>query len=355
MNFDLSDEQKATREAIDGLLRDRIESPGIIKLLATTELNGDLWNALMDLGLAGILVPATSDGLGLDLLTLSVVAEVLAFHATPSPVIANALTAWLIDAAGTREQRLKWVKPLMSGEVLGAFALHEDGKGWLPEDWTLSGRALSGQKTYVEWGSKAHVFVVGTQGGEFALVDRAAAGLEISELDSLDRSRPLAALKFTNVNAEPLEDFAVGPRIVDALTVLNAADAFGAAFRAYQMAIEYAQNREQFGRIIGSFQAVKHQLANMAIDIEPCRALFWYAAHLWDTNDEKASRAASTAKSHTCDIAVKTARAATEVHGGIGYTWDYPLHVFLKRAMHARLTMGLPSVHRERMAKLARW
>jgi alkylation response protein AidB-like acyl-CoA dehydrogenase len=147
----------------------------------------------------------------------------------------------------------------------------------------------------------------------------------------------------------------LGARVVDASLVLLAAEAYGAAARAYEMAVEYAKNRTQFDRVIGRFQALKHQLANMAVDVEPCRSLCWYAAHAWDSLPEDRSRAAAMAKAHVTEIAVKTARAALEAHGGIGYTWEYPLHLYLKRAMYARNALGAPALHRERIAALSAW
>jgi alkylation response protein AidB-like acyl-CoA dehydrogenase len=152
-----------------------------------------------------------------------------------------------------------------------------------------------------------------------------------------------------------VEEPEVAARLVDALLVLLSADACGAGLRAYRMAVEYANVRTQFGQVIGKFQALRHQLANMAVDMEPCRALYWYAAYAWDTIPQKQRRTAATAKAHITDMAVRSARAAVEAHGGIGYTWEYPLHLYLKRAMHSRLHMGSPALHRERMALLARW
>ena len=197
--------------------------------------------------------------------------------------------------------------------------------------------------------------IVGLAEGKLGLVETGAAGVKIRTIDSLDRTRPIAEALFEEATCEALGGAQIADRLVDALLVLLSADACGAGRRAYTMAVEYAQTRTQFGQLIGSFQALKHQLANMAIDIEPCRPLYWYAAHAWDTLPDKRSRAAANAKAHVTEVAVKTARAAVEAHGGIGYTWEYPLHIYLKRAMYARTAMGLPTLHRERMAELAGW
>jgi alkylation response protein AidB-like acyl-CoA dehydrogenase len=309
----------------------------------------------MGLGLGGILVPTEQGGLGLDLLTLAVVAEALGHHGLPAPVVANALASWLIAGFAEAAVKDRWVSKLMSGEQIAAFALHESGRGWLEEDWTLQGPALQGAKQYVEWGAIADVFVVGLKGGRLGIVDARAPGVKIERCEALDRSRPLASLQFDDTEVVELRDETAAIRLVDAILVMLAADACGAGLRAYQMAVEYAKNRSQFGQIIGRFQSLKHQLANMAVDIEPCRPLCWYAAHAWDSIPDKRRRIAATAKAHVTDVAVKTARAAVEAHGGIGYTWEYPLHLYLKRAMHSRTSMGGPSLHRERMAQMADW
>lgn len=355
MYFDLTDEQKAIREALDSLLRDELDTVRAITLFDAADLDRELWHKLMEVGLGGVLVPTEQGGMGLDLLTLAVTAETLAYHGAPAPVIGNALAAWLLANAGSETQRERWVTPLMSGQSIAAFALLEPDRGWLHTDWTLTGPRISGIKAGVEWGGVANLFIVGLADGRLGLIEAGATGVEIRRIDSLDRTRPVAEVVFNEAPCEFVGDSAIGERLVDALLVLLAADACGAGRRAYTMAVEYAQVRTQFGQLIGSFQALKHQLANMAIDIEPCRPLYWYAAHAWDTLPDKRARAAANAKAHITEVAVKTARAAVEAHGGIGYTWEYPLHIYLKRAMYARTAMGLPSLHRERMATLAGW
>jgi alkylation response protein AidB-like acyl-CoA dehydrogenase len=137
--------------------------------------------------------------------------------------------------------------------------------------------------------------------------------------------------------------------------VLLAADAFGGAACCVDMAAAYALEREQFGTVIGRFQGLKHQRANMAVDVEPARGLYWYAAHAFDAVPADAQRMAALAKAHLGDRYLQAARDATEAHGGIGYTWEYPLHVWLKRAVFDRVYLGAPAEHRRRSAALAGW
>jgi len=131
--------------------------------------------------------------------------------------------------------------------------------------------------------------------------------------------------------------------------------AFGGASRCLDLAVEYAKTREQFDRPIGAFQALKHQLANMALEIEPARAMYWYAAYTQDHAPAEAARSAALAKAHLTDVFAQAARDAVEAHGGIGYTWEYPLHMWVKRSLFDRAYLGIPAIHRQRAADLAGW
>src|SRR5262249_13286376 len=144
-------------------------------------------------------------------------------------------------------------------------------------------------------------------------------------------------------------------RVRDAGLVLLAADAWGAGSRLVEMAVEYAKTREQFGVTIGHFQALKHQLANMALELEPARALVWYAAHALDHLPEAAPRQPALAKAHLGERAMQVARDVVEAHGGIGFTWECDVQIWFKRCMFDRAFLGAPAVHRERAARLAGW
>jgi alkylation response protein AidB-like acyl-CoA dehydrogenase len=144
-------------------------------------------------------------------------------------------------------------------------------------------------------------------------------------------------------------------QVFDAGLVLLAADAFGGARRCVEMSVSYGMLREQFGRKIGSFQGVKHQIADMAVDVEPARGLSWYAAYAYDRAPQERSRAASAAKAHVCDVFMRAARQMIEIHGGIGYTWGFDAHIWLKRAQFDFACLGTPSRHRDRQARAAGW
>ena len=144
-------------------------------------------------------------------------------------------------------------------------------------------------------------------------------------------------------------------RARDAGLVLLAADAYGGARRCLDMTVEYALTREQFGQPIGGFQGVKHQLADLATELEPALSLWWYAAHAYDHIPERLERHAALAKAHLTDLYDRAARVATELHGGIGFTWEYDLHLWFRRAVFDRAFLGDAELHRLRAADLAGW
>ncbi|WP_380871664.1 acyl-CoA dehydrogenase [Sphingomonas sp. DBB INV C78] len=356
MYFDLTDEQRAIGEELSKLLRDRLPPDGVVSTFDKGDLDDALWQSLNEMGLGAMMVPVESGGLGLGLLTLAVVADALGEHGATVPVINNALAGWLVSTFGTGAQRTAWLESLQSGEIVAAFALAEPGGGWQPEEWQATGFPFTGTKTNVEWGQQASLFIVGMAGGALGLVDGRDPGIRRAMISPLDRTRPLAAIDFDQVRVDLLtRDVEAGGLLRDAFLVLLAADARGAADRALSLAVGYAKERTQFDRPIGAFQGLKHQMANAAAELEPCRPLVWYAAHAWDEIPDRRSYMAALAKAHVTDMAVRTARLAVEMHGGIGYTWEYPLHVFLKRAMFDRQAMGLPAAQRVRAAALAGW
>jgi alkylation response protein AidB-like acyl-CoA dehydrogenase len=202
----------------------------------------------------------------------------------------------------------------------------------------------------------ADLIVVGCAGGQLAVVEREGDGVSLTPFDGADRTRRLDTLELSEAPCKLLHDGAiVSSRVRDAELCIISADAFGGAARCLDMAVEYAQQREQFGVKIGQFQSVKHQLANLASEVEPARVLFWYAAHSWDALPDESERAAALAKSHLPERFVHAAYEAAEVFGGIGVTWDGDIQIWLKRAIFDRVFFGDTPTHRERAARLAAW
>ncbi|MDB5867872.1 MAG: acyl-CoA dehydrogenase [Polaromonas sp.] len=207
----------------------------------------------------------------------------------------------------------------------------------------------------MKWGQLQ--FVLGLAGGQLVVVERSAAGVSVTARASNDSTRRLGSVTLAGAPVALLPQAAEQiDKLRDAALVLLAADAFGGATRCHEMAVAYAKEREQFGQPIGQFQAVKHQLADMVIAVEPARGLHWYAAHAFDHSQpvERAHMAA-LAKAHLADTYLAAARRCVEIHGDMGYTWELDVHIFLKRAMFDHAWMGTPTQHRARVATLAGW
>jgi acyl-CoA dehydrogenase len=197
---------------------------------------------------------------------------------------------------------------------------------------------------------------VGLAAGGLGLVEARSPGVTLEAMDGLDMTRPLAAVDFDNAEVTLLANGPDGAqRMVDAALVLLAADAFGGSSRILEMTRDYTLLREAFGARLAEFQGVKHQLANLVLEIEPTRGLYWFAAYAFDNWVERSAHAASLAKGHAAEVFLQTARMGTELHGGIGFTWAYDAHIWLKRAMFDFAWGGRPDRLFERAADLAGW
>lgn len=356
MYFDLTEEQYMLKDSIESMLASKNEDAQQVKKYDDKPgLDRDIWPALVAVGLPMVLPTEEQGGLGMGLLTLAVAAEVQGYYAAATPMQDHCLVIKALADHNAADGRLPG---LLAGEQVAVLAWSEGQGNWLPSQWSLVERdgLLNGVKRDVIFARDADFFLVGLQGQRMAMVAKDAAGLVIEAVESVDRTQPISTLTFENTPCEilTLEASQVGA-VFDAALILQAADSFGLGRHSVDISVEYAKTREQFGRLIGEFQALKHQLANMALEVEPCRALYWHAAHAWDSNPEEAPRAVVIANAHITEVAVKTARAAVEVHGGIAITWEFVLHIWLKRAMHNKVRFGLPAAQRARSALLARW
>jgi alkylation response protein AidB-like acyl-CoA dehydrogenase len=358
VNFDVSEEQQLLQDTVRQLVENECPVTRLREVFEGEEgHDAGLWSALAQVGLTGLQVSEAYGGAGLELIDLALASETLAYGGAPGPFFSHALACLAIQLAGSEQQREAWLPRLASGEAIGSVAWAESGDVWQPEEWSLpSADRLSGTKAYVPYASISDVLVVGTSGPGLALVERGADGVGIERYTGVDRARRLDNVRFDATPCEVLPEgkLAAG-RVRDAALCLLAADAFGTGQRLVDTSVAYAKEREQFGVTIGHFQALKHQLADMAVEIEPARGLYWYAAHAFDHIPEESERSAALAKAHLTDRAMQIARDAVEVHGGIGFTWECDVQIWFKRAMFDRAFLGTPAVHRERAARLAGW
>ncbi|HEV2530425.1 acyl-CoA dehydrogenase family protein [Phenylobacterium sp.] len=358
MRFLLSDDQMALQAAVRDYACERADAGARRSAFeGDSGFDAEFWRDLMALGAGGIAAPEAAGGLGAGVLELALAAEALGYAGAPGPFLGHVLAIQAISLCGSEAQKALWLPRLAAGEALGTVALAEAGERVRPDRWAAKLRkgALTTEKRDVLYPELADVTVVGVAGG-FALVEKAAADQTFEPRDVADRTRRLSHVSYFATPAEPMPaDADQADQVVDAALVLLAADAFGGAQRLLDMAVGYAKTREQFGGPIGRFQGLKHQLANLAVDIEPARGLWWYAAYAHDRGAPDRSRMAALAKAHLGDVFMQAARTAVEAHGGIGYTWEYDAQIWFKRAMFDFAYLGAPSRHRERAAQLAGW
>ena len=357
MNFLLSEQQLEIQNTVARFLSDTCTSEHLQQEAASDNWYSQaLWEQFCELGFAGISIPEAYEGFGLEMIDVAIIAEALGRAAAPLPFLAHSLCAIAITEFGSEDQKQQWLPKLASGEVLGSIAIAEaDGNLSEASCQLAADGTLTGEKHFVPFAANADLFVVSDQDGQLLLVEAHENGISHQALNALDPAQPLANLQFSNSKAEPLGTSNNSHRLRDAALVLLAADAYGIGAQCVEMAVEYANTREQFGRAIGSFQGLKHQLANMAVAIEPSRGLYWFAAHAYDHIKDESEQACALAKAHVCDTALQVARDAVEAHGGIGYTWEYSLQLYVKRAMVNFAFYGNPSQHRKRIATLSGW
>jgi alkylation response protein AidB-like acyl-CoA dehydrogenase len=312
---------------------------------------------LAELGWPGVIVPEEHGGLGLGAVELVVIAEEMGYALAPAPLYSDVCAALLLVAAGTAEQRERWLGPLAAGEVRGALAVWDASAGWAPNHSELepSDGKLTVVKVAVPDAATADFLIVSGADGAHYLVPREATGVEITAETALDPTRKLYSVSLQGALYEPLAG-GRGEEVTHAYaTIITAlaAETVGVAQRAMEMAVQYAKERKQFDRPIGSFQAVSHRCAQMLLEVEGARSLAYWAAWALDHEPETAIRAASMAKAYAGDAGFRVAASAVQVHGGIGFTWEHDLHFFLKRAKANAHAFGDSRWHRDRVAELA--
>ena len=294
------------------------------------------------------------------MLDAALAAEALGRHVAPVPFVASSVMAPLaIVGAGSEAQKKKYLPKLAAGELIAGVAVSEQASGAREKAGIAAkGGKLSGKALFVLDFAGADIFIVADKFGGLHIVDAKAKGLEKTSLNTIDATRAIGELNFDNVDAEPLSSgnpAATLDRMIDAGRIMLAADALGAGGRMIEKAVDYAKERKQFGRVIGSFQAVKHLCAEMIAELEPCRSLIWYAAYAFDAFPDQSRRMAAHAKAHTSEVGTFVARTATEVHGGMGFTDLLGLHYWFKRIGFDRQALGGPESVRHDAAVAQGW
>jgi alkylation response protein AidB-like acyl-CoA dehydrogenase len=356
MDFELSDDQVALREAARTLLEHRA-APERVRTVVDggTGVDDELWAAMVEQGWSGLSVPADLGGLGLGVVELAVLCEQVGGHAAPAPFTQQmlALDALLRAREAGSADVEGWLEGLVAGD-------HRATVAWRSVHATVDeagGWSLTGRTEPAIGAPVADVAVLEGRTGDgstglFALA--LDAGWRPDAEPAMDRTRSLGWLSPDGAAAVRLGGEEAVRRFTDLGATLHAAELLGGAERALSMSVAYAKEREQFGKPIGLFQAVKHRCADMLVDVEGMRSAVYYAAWALDAEDPDATLAASTAKAWCSDASRRVLAGALQVHGGIGFTWEHDLHFFLKRGQLDQVSFGDAAHHRARLAELLR-
>lgn len=364
MNLDYTDEQRALKEELAKFLQQRCDSAAVRRVLtgAEPEFDRGLWRELADLGWLSAAIAAEHGGQGLEHVVLCAIAEEFGKALAPVPVSSSLFMATeAIATFGSDDQQREWLPRLGKGSAIGTMAWWE-GAGCLRPSLAVrvSDGRLFGIKQPVADGNIADVAIVVAMRDGHAepglfVVDLAADGVRRERLLSLDESRPAARLIFEGARVEPLgtaSGWSAVDAILDRAAILTAFEQVGGADRALSLAVAYAQQRHAFGRPIGGFQAIKHKLADVYIQLELARSNAYYAAWALTTGSEQLPLAAAIARVSATRAFELAARECLHVHGGFGMTWESDCHLYYRRSRHLATGLGSVGDWRDRLIDL---
>jgi alkylation response protein AidB-like acyl-CoA dehydrogenase len=375
VDFDLSGDQQALRDAAASLLdklagsdalRARVGTGSIVGVLpgagaasgdptgdAPTGYDQSVWSAMADQGWLAIELPEDDGGLGLGMVELAVLCEEIGRRLVAAPFLPTiaALGALCGDEARADAATKEWREALGQGDAVGCVAVAPGPNGLTVSESGGQVR-LSGQTAPVAYAPSADVAVVLADRGVYA-VDLRTEG-NPAPLSVMDRTRELGVLAFDGTPARFVGGEEAATLLIDRSATLASAEMLGAADHVLALTVQYAKDRVQFGKPIGSFQAVKHMLADALVDVEGMRSTAYYAAWCAAASDPERSLAASMAKAWCSDASRRVMAAGLQVHGGIGFTWEHDMHLYLKRAQLDQVSYGDAAAHRDRIATLLR-
>lgn len=356
MNFDFSDEQKQLRDTARKFLAEKCPPKAVRAVIdGKAPYDRDLWKGLAQMGFLGVAIPEAYGGTGAGHLELCVIAEEMGRALAPVPFSSTVyLAAEALLIAGSEAQKQKWLPVIASGDAIGTLALFEGKGNPSPQaiKLTASGDKLDGVKKPVADGAIADFAIVAARTGSTGrendislfLVDMKAGGVEAKVLQNIDPSHGQAEVNFKNCKAEPLgasgEGWSIISQVLDRAAVLLAFEQVGGADRALEMGRDYALDRIAFGRPIGSFQAIKHMLADMYVSATLARSNCYYGAWALSTNAGELPEAAAAARISATQAFQHCAKNNIQVHGGMGFTWEFDCHLYYRRANATALSLG---------------
>jgi alkylation response protein AidB-like acyl-CoA dehydrogenase len=375
MTFGFTEDQEALREATRNFLDDECPTTFVRKMMADDTAHAtELWKKIAELGWLGIIVPEEFGGVGGSFLDLVVILEEAGKSLLPGPFFATALLGTpAILGGGSTEQKSTLLPKIAEGNLIVTLALAEKSGRYDAAGVTLAASAkgndfvLSGEKFFVPDAHVADHIIVAARtasggnpedGVTLFLVDAKAPGVTITQLKTVDMTRRQCHVALQDVavaRAQVLGEVGKGwpilRRVLDQAIAGLCAEAVGTGQKALDMAVSYAKERVQFGKPIGSFQAVKHKCVDMMVLVENARSLTYYAAWTVDENVPEASQAVPMAKAYCSDMGKTVASEAIQVHGGIGFTWEHDMHLFYRRGLASEAAFGSAPVHREVVAQ----
>ena len=363
MNFDFSDDQKMLRDQARKFLAEKSSRKVVRDVLNDTARSHDapLWKGVAEQGWLGVAIPEEYGGLGLGGLELCVLAEEVGRAVAPIPFSSTVyFFSETLLSAGSSAQKNSLLPRVVGGDVIGAFAISEGPGAPSPSsiEATFDGTRLSGAKIPVTDGDIAtHAIVLAREAGglSLALVDLNQPGVKREMLTTLDPTRGHAKLIFDKATAErlgkPGEGWNLTEAVLDRAAVLIAFEQLGGAQACLEMAVDYAKGRYAFSRQIGSFQAIKHKLADMYVAIELGRSNAYYGAWALSTESAQLPLAAAAARVAASDAYYFAAKENIQAHGGMGFTWEVDCHLFYRRAKLLAVQAGGPSVWKEKLVR----
>jgi alkylation response protein AidB-like acyl-CoA dehydrogenase len=345
MEFAFTEEQVMIGETARSFFAEKATSASTRKAMAADGFDRDLWQAFCtELGLAGLALPKAYGGSSLGMIEFALVAEAAGAQVAALPLLGLSTAARAIAAGGSDAQKAEWLPKLATGEIVAAscFANHIEAVGL----------RLSAKLAFTPHGGVADLFIVHSPKGAW-IVSANGPGVSAVRQTTMDQTRPLATLILDEAPGIALADWeAANAAARDGGWICLAAEALGGAQAALDRTIAYAKDRVQFGRAIGSFQAYKHRLADMMIEIEQARSAVYWAACAVDEGSDEAALALHAAKSFAADTFFMCASNMIQLHGGIGFTWEHDAHLFFKRARSIQTMLGKGDWHREQIATM---
>jgi alkylation response protein AidB-like acyl-CoA dehydrogenase len=367
MNFAFTDEQEELRSTVRAFLESKSSEEAVREQMETDNgFDTAVWTQMAEqMGLQGLHIPEEYGGSGFGYVELGIVLEEMGRSLLCAPFFSSVvLAANTLIHSGDEAAKKAYLPGIASGETIATLAYTEPSGKWDESGITMqaSGSAgsytLTGTKMFVIDGHTANLLIVAARTGagvSLFAVEGDAAGLTRTALSTMDQTRKQAKIEFANTPATLIgaegKGWDILSTVLDLAAVGLAAEQVGGAQKVLEMAVEYAKVRVQFGRPIGSFQAIKHKCADMLLEVESAKSAAYYGLWCASEMNEELPSVASLAKAYCSEAYFHATAENIQIHGGIGFTWEHPAHLYFKRAKSSELMFGDPTYHREQLAQ----